>query len=85
MFGFVWFLPRKNRVGVYPEVPSWAIFIIPQEMASTTKIVDKIDPYNKSVHRRSRRNEGSSHFAQKGSIELQAIAPLKGRPEDHFF
>lgn len=49
-------------------------------MASTTKIVDKIDPYNKSVHRRSRRNEGSSHFAQKGSIELQAIAPLKDVP-----
>lgn len=37
------------------------------------KVVDKIDPYNKSNLRRNRRNGGSSCYSHKISVELKQL------------
>lgn len=45
------------------------------------KVVDKIDPYNKSNLRRNRRNGGSSCYSHKISVELKQLPFLNNTPQ----
>ncbi|XP_064621293.1 serine/threonine-protein phosphatase 2A 56 kDa regulatory subunit epsilon isoform-like isoform X1 [Lineus longissimus] len=46
----------------------------------STKVVDRIDPFNSKISiktKKQKRSQGSSHYRSKNAVELQALAQLK--------